>query len=326
MLISVIIPVYKVEKYLEQCVNSVLNQTYRNIELILVDDGSPDSCPAMCDAFAEQDTRVKVVHKPNGGLSDARNVGLNHTSGEYVIFMDSDDFWSDKDDLTKLVDVAKESPECDFIGFNCSYFNDTDGKVVPWVKYNNEIITPIESNNCIDKLVKSGTFPMSACMKLIKRSCIQHKIQFIKGIYSEDIPWFIELLKNSNKCRFINHYMYMYRKGVATSISSSFSHKKYNDLHNILKDGVEINKKECNKQVQDALFSFWAYELCILRAMTGFMDRKQRKKELKELYKFNWLLDYQIHPKVRKVALIQSLLGKKMTDFLLYQYIRTRLM
>ena len=171
--ISVIVPIYNVAPYLRKCVDSLLVQDILDYEIILVDDGSTDSSGTICDEYAEKYSQVSVVHKENGGLSDARNVGLNHTSGEYVIFMDSDDFWSDKDDLTKLVDVAKESPECDFIGFNCSYFNDTDGKVVPWVNYNNEIITPIESNNCIDKLVKSGTFPMSACMKLIKRSCIQ---------------------------------------------------------------------------------------------------------------------------------------------------------
>lgn len=325
MKISVIIPIYNVEKYLEQCIESVLNQTYQDVEVILVDDGSPDRCPAMCDTFAKRDKRVKVIHKPNGGLSDARNAGTIAATGDYIIYMDSDDFWANSDDLAKLVSAAKKTPECDFIGFNCSYYYEADGKIVPWVKFDQEIVDTTSSDNCIEKLVASGVFPMSACMKLIKRNCIQHKIKFIKGIYSEDIPWFIELLKNSNKCRFINHYMYMYRKGVTTSISSSFSYKKYNDLHNLLKDGVEINKKECNKQVQDALFSFWAYELCILRAMTGFMDKDQQKKELKELYKFNWLFDCQIHPKVRKVALVQKCLGKAITNIILYQYLKTRL-
>lgn len=163
-------------------------------------------------------------------------------------------------------------------------------------------------------------------MKLIKRSCIQHKIEFINGIYSEDIPWFIELLKKSDKCRFVNLYMYMYRKDVSASRSSSYCYRQFCDLFKLLRDGVEINEIECNKQVRDALFSFWAYELCILRAMTSFMNKEQRNKELIELYKYNWLFKYQLHPKVRKVALVQSLLGKKITNFLLYKYIQTRLM
>ena len=90
-MISVIIPVYKVEKYLDKCIESVVGQTYSDLEIILVDDGSPDGCPAMCDAWAEKDGRIKVIHKPNGGLSSARNAGLVKASGEYVFFLDSDD-------------------------------------------------------------------------------------------------------------------------------------------------------------------------------------------------------------------------------------------
>lgn len=325
MFVSFIIPIYKVERYLEQCVNSILSQTYHNIEVILVDDGSPDSCPSMCDKFAEQDIRVKVIHKPNGGLSDARNVGLQCATGDYVVFVDSDDYWANTDDLEKLVNELKKTPECDFIGFNCSYFYDNNGKVIPWVKYNDDIQKLTYSIQCIEKLVASGTFPMGAWMKIIKRECLQGKIEFIKGIYSEDIPWFIELLKKSNKCRFVNQYIYMYRKGVATSISSSFSYKKYSDLFTILKNGVEVNNNELNEKTKSALFSFWAYELCILRAMTGFMNQEQRNKELKELYEYNWLFDYQLHPKVKKVALVQKLFGKAVANFVLHKYLKTRL-
>ena len=91
-LISVIIPVYKVEPYLDTCVSSVVNQSYRNLEIILVDDGSPDACPAMCDAWADRDSRVRVIHKENGGLSDARNAGLAAMTGDYISFVDSDDW------------------------------------------------------------------------------------------------------------------------------------------------------------------------------------------------------------------------------------------
>ncbi len=91
-LISVIVPVYKVEKYLDRCVESIVNQTYTNLEIILVDDGSPDNCPQMCDDWASKDSRIKVIHKENGGLSSARNAGLDIMNGEYVCFADSDDY------------------------------------------------------------------------------------------------------------------------------------------------------------------------------------------------------------------------------------------
>lgn len=325
MLISVIIPVYNVEKYLVKCVESVLHQTYTYIEIILVNDGSPDKSPEICDFFAAKDDRVKVIHKPNGGLSDARNVGLQSAKGDYIVFMDSDDFWANENDLELLVKEVIKTPECDFIGFNCSYYYEENNRITPWVPYSDEILTTIPSLYCIDKLISSGTFPMSACMKLIKRTSIQGKIEFIRDICSEDVPWFIELLKKTDSCRFVNQYMYMYRKGVATSLSSSFSYKKYSDLFKILTDGVELNKKECTGQTQAAIFSFWAYELCILRAMTGFMNKGQRKEELNRLYEYNWLLNYQLHPKVKKVAMVQKYLGKHLTNYMLYKYLQTRL-
>ncbi|MBQ4243839.1 MAG: glycosyltransferase, partial [Clostridia bacterium] len=95
-LISVIVPVYKTEKYLDRCVNSIVNQTYKNLEIILVDDGSPDRCPELCDRWAEKDNRIKVIHQENGGMSAARNAGLRIAKGDYIGFVDSDD-WIDND-------------------------------------------------------------------------------------------------------------------------------------------------------------------------------------------------------------------------------------
>ena len=91
-LISIIVPVYKVEEYLDDCVQSILSQSYKNIEIILVDDGSPDKCPQLCDEYSKQDKRIRVIHKKNGGLSDARNTGILASHGEYLLFEDSDDF------------------------------------------------------------------------------------------------------------------------------------------------------------------------------------------------------------------------------------------
>ncbi len=94
--ISVIVPIYNVEPYLEKCIDSILNQTYQNLEIILVDDGSPDKCPAICDEYAKKDARIKVIHKENGGLSSARNAGLDVATGEYIAFVDSDDYLHEK--------------------------------------------------------------------------------------------------------------------------------------------------------------------------------------------------------------------------------------
>lgn len=91
-LISVIIPIYNVEKYLKKCIDSIINQTYKNLEIILVDDGSPDNCGKICDEYAKKDQRIRVIHKKNGGLSDARNAGIDIAKGKYIAFVDSDDY------------------------------------------------------------------------------------------------------------------------------------------------------------------------------------------------------------------------------------------
>lgn len=107
--ISVIVPVYKVEKYLDRCIESIVNQTYPDLELILVDDGSPDNCPALCDAWAERDERIRVIHKKNGGLSSARNAGMDVMCGKYVCFIDSDD-WIELNFLEVLRSLFEKYP------------------------------------------------------------------------------------------------------------------------------------------------------------------------------------------------------------------------
>ena len=117
-LISIIVPVYKVEKYLDKCVESIVEQTYKNLEIILVDDGSPDNCSAMCDEWAQKDSRIKVIHKENGGLSSARNAGLDACTGDYIGFVDSDD-WIEPDMYEYLLNISMKNnadvSRCEFV-------------------------------------------------------------------------------------------------------------------------------------------------------------------------------------------------------------------
>ena len=117
--ISVIVPIYKVENYLKRCIDSIRKQTYQNLEIILVDDGSPDMCGEMCERYAQEDSRIRVLHKENGGLSDARNVGIEAATGEYIAFVDSDD-WIDDKMYEVLYDTLLK---CDADIAECSYRN-----------------------------------------------------------------------------------------------------------------------------------------------------------------------------------------------------------
>ena len=302
MKVSFIIPIYKVELYLEQCVDSVLNQTYRYIEVILVDDGSPDGCPAMCDAYALKDSRVKVIHKPNGGLSDARNAGLKEATGDYVIFMDSDDFWVNNDALKKLVDLVCQHQNCDFIGFNCMYYYPDSQTYKKWVPYSEELATPSDKDSAMCSLVASGTVPMSACMKVISRKTLSEiGLTFKKGIMEEDIPWFIDLLEGSKKCIFVNHYIYAYRQNVSGSITNSGGERSFNCLFEILESELEkIKTRSFNDMAKLSLYSFLAYEYCIL--LSRLADMSQSKEIRKKLYAYKWLLNYTANPKVKKTA------------------------
>ena len=124
--VSIVVPIYNVEKYLEQCIDSIINQTLKEIEIILVDDGSPDNCPQICDDYVKKDSRIKVVHKTNGGLSSARNAGIEIATGDYIGFVDSDDY-IELDMYEKMYNIAIEN-NVDFV-MSDYYSVSNEGKV-----------------------------------------------------------------------------------------------------------------------------------------------------------------------------------------------------
>ena len=149
--ISVIIPIYKAEKFLDKCIGSVVGQTYENLEIILVDDGSPDNCPAICDSWAEKDRRIKVVHKENGGLSSARNAGLDVVTGEYFGFIDSDD-WIEKDFFEFLITNAlKENADISRCGLYLDY-EDDDSCHDQEVQYETPVVVDNKGYICFTRI------------------------------------------------------------------------------------------------------------------------------------------------------------------------------
>lgn len=322
MKISFVIPVYKVEAYLRQCVESITYQTYRDIEVILVDDGSPDGCPALCDQLAIEDSRIRVIHKQNGGLSDARNAGLNIASGDYVVFVDSDDFWVGKDSLQRMVGVACDNLECDFIGYNCKYYYPVSDRYVKWVEYPEEIQSPVSGDRAMQFLVASGTVPMSAGLKMMKKSVlVDRNITFKKNQIAEDIPWFINLLEKTNKCMFVNDYIYAYRQNFAGNISSSSGERSFNSLLDIVKTELEkIDDRSFSEEAKNSLRSFLAYELSILIMGVCHLPKEKQSAVRKELKLLCWLLKYTQNPKVRMVSKVYNLCGYAITEKVLRVY------
>lgn len=218
-LVSIIIPVYKVEKYLDKCVKSVIDQTYKNLEIILVDDGSPDTCPKMCDDWAKKDSRIKVIHKENGGLSSARNAGLDIFAGDYVMFLDSDDYLdvnAIKYSLSECVNT-----DADIVSFKARVVREKDSDCC----YNNSgIYKTTEYNN--DEILKyffSGEDQLfvTSWAKLFK-SYIFDNLRFEHGKIHEDEFIIVELLDKAHKLIVIDKpfYNYLKRDGSITAIQS----------------------------------------------------------------------------------------------------------
>lgn len=329
MKISFIIPVYNVQKYIHQCVDSLLKQSYQNIEILLIDDGSTDSSSVICDEYSEKHEQVITFHKNNGGLSDARNYGLAKAKGDFVAFVDSDDYWSDEYQLQLLVDKVKEfNGAVDFLQFNIVEYLQLKNEYLKWPVFQDSILEECDKTEIINSLVSSSKIPMSACSKLIKRKfLIDNHIIFKKGIISEDIPWFLELLLRAKYIRFVNNYVYVYRKNVLNSISSGFSDKKYSDLFFILStETSKIEKTDSwTTEQKKTLLSFMAYEFSILLGLSFYYKKNDRKYKWKELKRFSYLLEHNVNPKVKKVSWLYNVFGIAFTSYVLHVYLNAKI-
>lgn len=241
-LISVIVPIYNVEKYLDQCIESIVNQTYRNLEIILVDDGSPDNCPEKCEKWAQKDSRIKVIHKKNAGLGFARNTGLEMVSGRYVIFPDSDDYFDLN--MVELLHHQISIHRADAVYCSCNRVY--NGEIHPQKHIYNDV-TVFEGADIIDKVLlrmignvpekDDGTYLyMSAAMCMFSREIIEkHGLRFCseRQFMCEDLAFQIDYLTKTKRVVYapISAYNYRYNPG---SLSTKVVPERFNrikDMH-----------------------------------------------------------------------------------------------
>lgn len=247
--ISVIVPVYKAEAYLERCINSLLAQTFTDFEVLLVDDGSPDDSGKICDEYAAKDNRVKVYHKENGGVSSARQCGIDNARGEYTIHVDPDD-WVEMGMLKELYEKAKED-DVDMV--LCDYYENYE-KVNLQV-YVNQKPSSLDSDTIISELFQQ--LHGSCCNKLIRRVCYnRYNVSFpLKLSYSEDLYVILSLLKNNITVSYLQKAFYHYVKDINdNSLCKSYTEVTiHNDLQmrdmfvNLLSDTV--HKEECQNRL-----------------------------------------------------------------------------
>lgn len=219
-LISVIVPVYKVEPYLDCCVASIVAQTYKNLEIILVDDGSPDNCPQMCDNWAKKDDRIKVIHKQNGGLSDARNVGMSIAKGEYIGFVDSDDYISPDmyEQLhSHLIDTNSDIAACDFLIF-------VNGTCVNYGSCPTFESHMASAHEAMSDIVNNRNFRAVAWNKLYHKDLLGGMC-FNVGKLHEDEFFTYKLIDRAKQLVYVDHPMYFYRQRPE-SIMTRFSYRR----------------------------------------------------------------------------------------------------
>lgn len=203
--VSIIVPVYKVEKYLDRCVQSIVSQTYKDLEIILVDDGSPDHCPAMCDAWVAKDDRVQVIHKENGGLSSARNAGLEIATGAFLQFTDSDD-WLEPEMIAYLVDLAERS-EADVV--RCGYFESYETDEPDHSIGESRCMHPNAANQIID-LMNDGYLSGVVWNKLYRRVVVGDVRYDSADGCSEDIMYNFRVLSKTQKVVYGDKPLYHY--------------------------------------------------------------------------------------------------------------------
>ena len=212
-LVSVIVPVYNVQRYLPQCIDSVLNQTYQDFELILVDDGSPDNCGSICDAYAERDSRIRVIHKPNGGLSDARNAGLAIASGKYVYFLDSDD--TIEPHLLQTV-VPHMEQGADLVAFTLRGFYDDGTVLPPWQREcgTYDLSEPEKRMAFFHRTLLQTKIGWEACLRIFSREKLEaHGLRFAdnRRIFAEDLYFSLCYCAHAERIVSLGDCLYNYR-------------------------------------------------------------------------------------------------------------------
>jgi glycosyltransferase involved in cell wall biosynthesis len=262
-LISVIVPVYKVEKYLEKCVDSIVRQTYHNIEIILVDDGSPDTCPQLCDEWEKRDSRIKVIHKENGGLSSARNAGLDIVKGAYIVFVDSDDYIADNM-VERLYSALKEhNADMSLCGF--TYIDESNQPVEDMnskLHTSDEVISGREAVKLL--LSKYNWYYTIAWCKLYRTELFQD-IRFPVGKIHEDEFISHLIFDKCKKVSCISDRLYFYLQREDSIMGKNFNRLNIRELDAVeafVRRALFLESVGINEQIK------YYY----LRAINNFVD------------------------------------------------------
>lgn len=310
MKFSVIVPVYKVEKYLRDCIDSILNQTFTDFELILVDDGSPDSSPEICDGYAQADARVRVIHQKNMGQAGARNTGLLHATGEYICFVDSDDYLSHNKVLQTLADKTLSKP--DIVHYKFKEWFESDGHTAECRFSYNVPITNRTLAEIYCDLINRDAYYNSAWSKIIKRELLVHNnILFERGIVGEDNEWYYHVVMAADSLVLIDEPLYVYRRRKGSTTTSTTRKNLVDQLH-VLDKWEKILEGRVSDSRSQVVLGSLAKQSCsaviIYAGLTGVSDLYQALKAKSHLLQYSKTSRVVTFRKIRKVVGLKGLI------------------
>ena len=283
-MVTVIIPVYNVEMYLPLCINSILKQTYQNLEIILIDDGSTDDSPGICDTYALKDNRIKVIHQQNQGAAVARNTGLENATGEYIVFVDSDDFINEK--MIEKLYIALKQTDSDLSICNFKYTSENGKEIdLKETDIKNEVLYTEE---IIDKLFQNNNCGYIVIWNKMYKKDLWKQIRYPVGVIYEDEAVIHHIFSKCKKVATISDELYYYRQ-VSGSIMHSERNEKNLDKYLALADRLMFFKNTVNKEnIRKLAYQYWYHYLddyyYFSKRNRNSARLKQMKKTLLSLY------------------------------------------
>ena len=283
-MISVVVPIYKVEEFLPACIESIIGQSYRNLDLILVDDGSPDSCPEICEEYKKLDSRIRVIHKQNGGLSDARNAGIKVARGKWITFIDSDDYIG-TDFLKELYETVKQN-KADISICDYSTVSDNSGQ-----QKIGSIVMNFSNKECLKNIYHPDIHGMEfvAWGKLYRTELfINSQIRYPVGKIHEDTFTTYKLIYAANKIVFSNYVGYFYRIRKGSIMTSNFSAKRLVIL-DATKEACEFFLKRKEQELFDFAVNAHFREFVIVYSelVKGNADIDSEKEKTRLMQRYN---------------------------------------
>lgn len=325
-MISIIIPVYNADSYLDECIKSVLKQTYLDWELLLVDDGSTDGSREKCEGYSEKDSRIKVIYSERGGVSHARNAGIEVAQGEYFFFMDNDDYWKE-DTLLENVMTQIEIQKAEIMMYSVISFW-PNGEMSKRVKeIDVSLINSSDKATAIRYMVEKDILTRAVWTKAIHRDLFEKcNIRFPEGMRNEDVYVTGQLLLCAENFGWCEEATYMYRKGTGVSQSDQrVSTQIIRDMQNICVEYVDnVERMSVSKELKMAYYSYIAYPFAVLMMYIGGTKDKEIKASIKPLKEYAKVLKADYNPYVKIVRKVYRIFGFGLTIRLLGWYDRIR--